>query len=518
MALVGLLLSSWLSVFAADCPVEKTLPALPVHDQDGLGTCASNTAALMMQHNLGLAKSPSYIQLSVTTSGLEHDNFYRNDDEGQRRLFNYGALVCNVVDQAKESGYCDYDQLGFDFVGSTDPRATQSRLLDRLSTFFDTHSADITALRNQLANPQTRADAERRLAYFFQHNEELCRTPLIESIAGRMLERHRATLESFVSSSTTTTAQKRAARSMLASMFSQSGAPNPNVLRRAMDFLTSNSGFEYNIEKAEQENSGASMPGVMNESTFLSWWAIPNDLNIDPLISLLPSGNFFLSDYRVQKACRNPEQIRSLDDFLVAPLCVLPPNAALSESSLNQAQQLLETVNQMAHGRLDRQAGLVNIISPSCAAQMTQREESFNQRCGNQNVSSAQTANRARDTMVAEICENRAVAISLCTGFFRSATPVNSNYCNEDTAGVEGHGRHAVTAIGYRRTSEGKRQIFIQNSWGASCPFLQHPGGFPATLQGLAECEMDGDNRPTGRFWVDEELLMNNTYIVNTLK
>ena len=47
MALVIFLLTFSLSAWSQSCPTAKTLSLYPVHDQDGMGTCASNTAALI---------------------------------------------------------------------------------------------------------------------------------------------------------------------------------------------------------------------------------------------------------------------------------------------------------------------------------------------------------------------------------------------------------------------------------------------------------------------------------------
>ena len=99
MALVALLLTFSLSAWSQSCPTAKTLSLFPVHDQDGMGTCASNTAALMMQHNLGLAKSPSYMQISITQSATDGENgkdFFFTDDGGKERVFNWGANRASI--------------------------------------------------------------------------------------------------------------------------------------------------------------------------------------------------------------------------------------------------------------------------------------------------------------------------------------------------------------------------------------------------------------------------------------
>jgi hypothetical protein len=202
-------------------------------------------------------------------------------------------------------------------------------------------------------------------------------------------------------------------------------------------------------------------------------------------------------------------------------MCEVPPSDALAPQATAQAQQLINSLRSMANDQLDFQVGLVNIISPACAAQMSQRDDSYSGDCGERNINSASTANTAKNLAVEEICAGRALGVSICTGFFKATTPVDSKFCDEDEPGVADHGRHAVTLIGYRQGPNNKRQFLIQNSWGNSCPFKQgFTSNVPPALQNLVECEVTPGAiaSPTGRFWVDEDLLFNNTYLMSTFR
>jgi hypothetical protein len=516
MALVIFLLTFSLQAWSQSCPTAKTLSLFPVHDQDGMGTCASNTAALMMQHNLGLAKSPSFMQISITQSATDGQNgkdFFFTDDDGKERVFNWGAHICDVIESASKNGFCDYDQMGFAFVGTTDPSQTQQAFLVSVSRFFDQKEGDILALKSKLNNPETRAEAERRLAYFFSLSDSTCNVPPQEYLARRALSRLKVLWESYLVAPATNM-QKNAARKLLDTAFHANGEPKSAALDYYKVFLSSESGLEQRLDTAAQsDTTAAGLPSAKPESLFMRWWGEKNNIGTDSIPGT--TTNFYVSDWRAYAPCRRPEIVRTLDKFLTAPLCEVPPTAALSPQVTAQAKQLVSTMQLLANKKLDPQAGLVNMLAPACAAQMSQRANDYSDNCSSKNISSDSQESAAKEKAIKEICAGRALGVSICTGFFKSATPIDSKHCDDDEPGVADHGRHGVTVIGYRPGQNGKRQFLVQNSWGNTCPFNQHPGNaVPTALQSLVECEVAAGTTatPTGRFWVEEDLLFDNVY------
>ncbi len=509
-----LFITASFDVGSQTCPVARSLSYHPVHDQDGMGTCASNTAALIMQHNLGLAKSPSYMQLSVTHSGQSGTNstdFFYSDDDGEERLFNWGAHICDVVKRASQDGFCDYDQMGFSFVGAMDPSRTQQTFLVNISRFIDQKEASIRTLRTQLNNPATRVDAERRLAYFFATPDSSCGMPALEFVARRAMSRLKVTWEALLTTPATT-AQKSTARRLLDSVFESSGQPKVEALNYYLQFLNASFDIESHLDREEQSNSTATgLAGALPETTFTKWWGERKNIPTSSMPEKME--NFYVSDWRAYAPCRRPEVFMALDSFLSAPMCTVPTTVVLPPQASVQAQQLIESLRQLSSDQLDFQSGLVNILAPACATQMSQRAGTYSDNCLDRPINSAATATTAKNLVVEEICAGRAIGISICTGFFKATAPIDSKFCDDDEPGVADHGRHAVTLIGYRQSANNKRQILIQNSWGNSCPFTQHPNGqYPAGLVGLVECETSVGGAPTGRFWVDEDLLFNNSY------
>jgi hypothetical protein len=520
MALVALLLTFSLSAWSQSCPTAKTLSRLPVHDQDGMGTCASNTAALMMQHNLGLAKSPSFMQISITQSATDEQNgkdFFFTDDDGTERVFNWGANICDVIESASKNGFCDYDQMGFNFVGTTDPRGTQQAFLVSVSRFFDQKEGSIRALKSQLNNPQTRAEAERRLAYFFSLSDSKCNVPPQEYLARRALSRLKVMWESYLVAPATNK-QKAAARKLLDTSFHANGELKVAALDFYKTFLNYETGLEQRLDTAEQSDEATTeLSGAMSESTFMRWWGEKNNIETNSIPGT--TTNFYVSDWRAYGPCRRPEVVRTLDKFLSAPFCELPPTAALSPQATTQAQQLVSTLQRLANNKLDPQAGLINMLAPACAAQMVQRANDYSSNCSDKSITNDSQESDAKDKAIKEVCAGRAMGLSICTSFFKSPTAVNSKHCDKDEPGVAEHGRHGVTLIGYRPSSNGKRQFLVQNSWGNTCPFKQFPGSaVPAALQNLVECEVTPGAiaTPTGRFWVEEDLLFDNVYHYST--
>ncbi len=509
---LGFSLSGW----TQSCPSARSLSYLPVHDQDGMGTCSANTAALMMQHNLGLAKSPSYIQMSITESA-KIERFFYTDRQGKERIFNWGADVCDVAKAATEQGFCDFDQLGFDFIGTMDNTGAQQSFLVKMARFLEAQEGDIRQLRTQLLSPATRAQAVRRLAYYFKDTQTTCSLPLRDYISRRALERQKVYWTSILSSSAPGK-QKEVAARLLEKTFLPSGEPDPSALMSHRDFLDMNADFDQQLAAAELAGTSSALAGAQAEDKFIAWWGNWNDIDTSSIAQR--AGNFYLADRRAFDSCGHPKELQALDRFLTAPTCQLSASAPLSPEVLSQAEGLILALGQLANNELDPQAAIVNILSPACATQMKQRASQHGHSCTELDITSVATATTAKANTVAEICAGRAVGVSICTGFFKATTPVDSKFCEDDTSGISDHGFHAVTLIGYRPGPAGRRQFLIQNSWGNTCPFRKHAGGIPPALKDLVECESmsETDSSSTGRFWVDEDLLFNNTYQLSTYR
>ena len=521
MALVTIAMGLWLGLAWADGPpAQCRLPDLPVHDQDGVGMCASSTASLLMQHNLGLANAPSALALSITHSGIDGEEadafFFTKTENGksEERLFNWGAITCKVIDTAKEEGFCDYQRFGFDFIGSSDPLGSQQSLLMGMARFLAGRESDIRSLREDLRDPAKRGAATQRLAFFFADRDRQCaNTNARDFIARRMLERRVAGWRHHLAGTTNPT-QQRTLRRLIRETVNEDGSFKAAPLDYLSTFLESDL-----VPMLERHQQDGSVPLVKSEDLFTTWWGLRFDLNTSFLpYSTTNNAAHYISDFRAYGPCRENESSYALRGYLNAPLCMVPPDAPLQDEHVRQARDLIGTLSRMAEGSLDMQASIVNILSPSCAAEMVARRGSFSADCEENSIEGSSSSRRARERTLQHLCQGRAVGLSICTGFFVATTPVDSSFCEDTTLqGVANHGKHAVTVVGQRMMND-KRQFLVQNSWGRSCPFMQHPDNqVPTALRPLVECELGADGRPSGRFWVEEQLLFNNSFRYSTL-
>jgi hypothetical protein len=230
--------------------------------------------------------------------------------------------------------------------------------------------------------------------------------------------------------------------------------------------------------------------------------------------------------------------------------CIDP--GVLSEQSVSEIMQfaarVTESFREQQSGNLrDRLRSLLNVLAPRCAEQLesnrarlasltckqVRMSEIFGPVRGPHVQSDSSVINlepqvrRARADAQIEnaLCAGRAVGIDVCTGFMVASTAVDSQFCQRQIPGIQRHGYHAMTIVSAETQPNGRKRYLVQNSWGRSCDFpLAHNGS------GLMSCEtqdttqpgprnnLPTTGRPTGRFWVDAELLLNNTGAINILQ
>jgi len=113
----------------------------------------------------------------------------------------------------------------------------------------------------------------------------------------------------------------------------------------------------------------------------------------------------------------------------------------------------------------------------------------------------------ARSRIMKGINEGRALGISICTAFFNDPS-VKTDYCRSAPPGVPGHSYHALAISGIR-CKEGKIEYELLNSWGenSGCPLL----GDSSNKNSAIECSVDKDGNRDGKFWVKEDVLIENT-------
>ncbi len=510
MALV-ILFSAFMAL-ANTCPASHELRALPVHDQDGLGTCASNTAALMMQYNLGLSESPSYYQLSLTASGNDKNTFFFNDSKGTERVFNWGHHICDVIKKAKDHGYCTSSSFGLDAINRNDPEQAQQNFLINISRFVDANEAGLNDLKIKLRDPVFQSQARQKLAGHFLNRSQTCQENFLQFVTRRGVERFKQWLSG--KRNVGTLSEKVKYDIFWRSSFGSDGTPKKQTIDYYGFFLRTDG--KKMMDSNVNNSPSLSVGDNPDEKVFAESYA--KAMGMSGIVVDLPYRSMYQSDYDAYAICRGNDVVSGSSLLLTqTPLCIPVPESAQLSNFLLQADNLIQSLLDYTRPQLDPQAGLVNLISPQCAVEMTQTKNNNQLRCNEMSISNAKNASRAKERIYSDLCSGKAVAISMCTGFFKASAPINSGHCENDVQGVQNHGKHALTLIGYRSVG-GKKQIKIQNSWGTSCPFLQNndekiaPG-----LIDSVECERNEGGSVTGRFWVDEDLLINNSYQLSVM-
>jgi hypothetical protein len=122
-----------------------------------------------------------------------------------------------------------------------------------------------------------------------------------------------------------------------------------------------------------------------------------------------------------------------------------------------------------------------------------------------------------RHQLVESINSNKAIGLSVCTGFMQSNTLTTTSYCQNEDTGIDKHNNHAMTVSGYKCVN-GKIMYELLNSWGVnSCPEPAKNEIKDQKQNLLMSCVKDSNGNLTGRFYVDEEYLIDKTILINKI-
>lgn len=506
------------NLYAAQlCPKEVRLPDLPVHDQDGLGTCYSNVASLMMQHKFKLEKAPSYQQMAMLTTSLDKgkdSNLTKvGETEGKEELFSSGGYECKVFNDAQTYGWCDADQFGLDVINENDSLEGQNFFLVKLAKILEKNNDSLVKLTH--ANPDEFQNLKHQLARLLTDKEKICqksfRDLVIERLTGKIYIKWNRHLKSLVGEK-----RERFAKLMKLS-FDQNGTAS----KKFISFL--DKGFlENNLEKDGQnyyQNKKMPKAAFKKEPIVFIWWALENKIDrngIEPPKFDKTQDSFFpyANEAEIYGSCftKGGEVADVFSCFLQNEK--LPSSTSiLPQKNITLAEKYLEIMKRMgkAQSRQEKYRDFMDLVFPRCGEQLEQRKDPANSKisCVDKiNDNKNETINH----MVSELCNMNPVGISVCGDFLKSDQPVDLKKCDKAVLNSMGmkRGLHAMSVVGYKTSDSGKRLFLIQNSWGRTCPFMKDNIFFKKNYTGLVECE-ERDGMPTGRFWIEENLLLDNT-------
>lgn len=550
----------------------KSVMTFPVQDQDGLGTCYANSAAILLQGTLNSPEPLSYHQLalihSITDGGQE--TLVNTDKHNQLHYSGEGGWVCRAIEAAQDFGFCDANQFSLDRHGSGDPAEEQANMIYRYGEMIDRlvnreHGGPSTNWQlfeenlKDLLVDKKKACAEPREQHFEKKLTELLPSYIIkqievleEVIAEERTPRKNSKKNAPSMSFLVPELEKRLAawrlareRLLTAGVGTDGGLnwmvrdPLPAPLKAQIPnwiaALDTNDGkkdyLNLNLSSlpaqlfgvlgdqvppevmsnARDDISGRELIGEINEA----WHACGATLDLDLISGLTPDSMF--SHPRCQSyAGLQDREIRELEQV---------------------AANLTNTLRRVSPSRYeDRAHGLLSLLAPGCAAQMPAKKELLRGKSCNSFVFNSdmqvgrrsnihQNARRmkreekkaaARSWANQHLCQKRPVAISVCTEFMNLTDPqVDTRNCRqrppEDPTNK--HGNHAMVLVGYSVEADGKGRYLVQNSWGASCPVADD-----AAKGVVCEAIPEGSKNYTGRFWIGEDLLFNNTFEMSVVE
>ncbi len=549
------------------------IPPLQVQDQDGLGTCYANQASLLIQNALGRRQPVSYQQLGMAYAGhraqvlnLPNSSLVRVRDNGDRSFVTEGGDGCQAFAAAREQGFCDSRSFqALERSGSEDPDRVQAYYLMLVANFFDSQRRSLRGV-----SEEGWANLENNIANFLVEQRQSCELSTMDymaiSFGARTSEMISAA--SFIEQACTigyplcgkpvSPTEADAIRNALASFRSRNydvdrtPIPNARNVRLNAEAVRQLTGRSVAMTS---NNWGRAFSDLLTQQVEASLvQTLPAARARELAQSLLPRADITYAatqarDSRIPRVeCTDPwaayatltrRGLNLSQATSSTATCVDP--GVLSQQSLGEIEQFAARVTaslreQQSGGLRERLRSLISILAPRCAEQLDTNRGLLNQLTCKEirlNPSLGEVRGphvQADDSLVARgvsaparrqgadaqieraLCAGRAVGVDVCTAFMNYPAPVDTEFCSRQLPGIAGHGYHAMTIVSSEVLPNGKKRYLVQNSWGSSCDFPLTRNG-----SGLMSCEYNGI-RTTGRFWVDSDLMLNNTISLNILQ
>lgn len=480
---------------------ECLLPPRPIQDQDGLPSCAANTAALLLAQNLGLDHELSYFQLYILGRS---EKLKQSPTLGA--TFAGGNPVCQTINSAQRYGHCQRGAFVWDGQNFEDASKQQELFLDSLRALQATHGHWLEKLQNPATSSAEKLRIRQQLAGCFQRRQETCGEDFQDFLARRLEQELEGVMRQRVEMLLPSARAKR-----LQELYQRTFTAQKRLTPSARSFL-----LRHQWGAALERSGGAPPePARLQDLALPSLaesyeaWAKHELGALDglPALGLLAQPRqrqeresyeecrrFSPSVYLAQKMTLNCHDL---------PPVIEPRFYQLGEQLIQQ----LEKLRQRSDASLE---GIVQLMAPECERQMRTAKAPANWQCETRTTAGGGGWGyaRARAQAERELCEQRrAVGVTMCIRFFSDGprTAASGQNCEEKAL-------HAMALVGVRRGADGKKNFLVQNSWGRSCPFLDQRGKLRGDFAGLASCEQDASGVPTGRFWVTEELFQRNLY------
>lgn len=553
----------------------KSLSTFHTQDQDGLSTCYANATSAMLKSVLPNNPDVSYTQAAVSANTRGWRDNWKNGakkylkDEEDGTDFTAGGWVCNTIAAMKKAGGACPKNLSIleNDQNYIDPEV-QSKLLVGLGKYYDSFNKriendhSVAQLKKELAiafelinykATEMKANCEERKKQKFPLELPFKRLigPAVHFHLGKTnhpcSENRLKRLKNLVSSNSSVKKDR---------VFLE---PSEVVSKGLLSIFESDPEFAKSVDEFinkeeldnELRNTLATKLLPKLDKLFAPLTA-GDEKGLDCAVAFdksLPLGKYpetraqdFLYNMREQRhmSCQSNlteddgafmlltanEQFACLDQdnfekILGAVIPLANVGSILSQKLSNdlsnpRSHYAHQITNIIMPGCLDKK-NLINLDKVSCASFSNCDTRGTGTDYDNTNYNGPKggcykkedAQNLMRMRVFNNIKAGSAIGVGVCTGFMTDPK-ARTGFCKKELPGVEGHGMHEMTISGYRCV-KGKIEYEVLNSWGASCPAENDD------KNEALECIKDKDGHLTGRFWVKEEVLVDNTTDVTTL-
>lgn len=546
----------------------KSLSTQKTQDQDGLGTCYANSTSAILKSVLPGQPDISYIHAAIENSadkqvvGNASVRYVPNVVEEKFIPFVNGGHVCQTIEALKKNGGAC--RITGSLLESQDliEGDLQERLFVGLGRYFDAFNGsrkqpgqakkfreDMALASEQIAfivsSVKSRCEAIKKeeipmeagiselLGYFIMDHQDdsACSKTVMENI-----RKYLAT-ESVVANDRVQVRPNESLLSIFRQKFLEDSGMKQRILSEIGDSLPSKqfSGEvgrvigsifkEISTKSTAPECLIANLPDQRqrkkhdnpdkNGDSFLDYIMVGKNRNCDDFLS---NSSDIFSEIQRNNQCIAPSNLEIFQNALEPLLLVgYEFSPELMQGMMNsngidadQLKRLIVPGCMNSNERVDVSKVNCQSFSP-CNGDYSTNPDNIKEQpqrggeCFELSVAMEQVQNK----VFKGVSENRALGVNVCTGFLNDLSK-RSNYCKEMENAVAKHSYHAMALSGYR-CHQGKLQYEIINSWGNQfCPksSSDSPGA-------SVHCEKNENGERTGRFWVNEEVLVDSMTTLN---
>jgi hypothetical protein len=562
--IIILLLSPWL-LWAQDktCNEAGSTTDLhfPVQDQDGLGTCYANSVSLLIQASLGLENPPSYQQLALMYSVDKGDNKNLiNQDEGKDTYAAEGGLVCDTFNAAKYYGFCDARSFNLDVFGAEDGMQKQKKLIMGYGKLID----DLGRNTKIMDDKKWNALRQNLIGQIYNKKkdcgdskEDFFRRKVVEKLPRMVLKRISGCTEYkdqysmkkdqpgiaaiFDKNEQELLLWEKIRDTQLKSQKTNDGGVAWSLNNDVSNSITSDLISEWikgtvNLKPKSYFNYDEILTPDVTSPTSLLFKNLlgplsPFDAKESQQSEKEESGRGLIfevaQEWEICTVDIDDKMLSTihLENLINVNQCLASSYQSLLDPAVISASKIADDlINKLKEKKLkdynNRALALMDIFSPQCRLQSQQNSSKLlNKFCLSHNPKNLGDSDRMilpkmRKLITANLCKNSPVSISVCTQFMSDDAPnIDTQFCNNQTSEAnenKKHGNHALTIVGHKIDSDNSTRYLVQNSWGQTC------GVVNPKAKGV-DCEIDSSGKTTGRFWISENLLLKNTFEMNTI-